>query len=319
MILGVQHMTIAIIGAAGAIGRSVADACNAAGQSVRLVGRKPAPLESMKRPGDTVVGADVATDAGCRAALEGADSAVYTLGLPYSKEAFAAYPGMMRMCLDAARDAGTKRLLLITNVYPYGLPQSERVAESHPRNTCSVKGTYRKEQEDILLSATGQGLETISLRLPDFYGANAATSLMGMVVKAAAAGQAGNLLGPVDTPHEFVFTPDVGPVVRGLLEFPGPVSGAYNFAGAGVITQRQLATLIYKAAGQAPRLRVMAPWMQSLAGLFMPVLRELAEMRYLLQTPVFLDDAKLLALLPAIRKTSYEEGAKLSVAGARGA
>ena len=140
---------------------------------------------------------------------------------------------------------------------------------------------------------------------------------MDMVAAAALAGKTGNLLGPADTPHEFVFTPDVGPVVRALLELPGPLSGAYNFAGAGIITQRELATMIYKAAWREPRLHVMAPWMQSLVGLFVPIMGELVEMRYLHETPILLDDAKLRALLPGMKKTPYAEGAKLAVAAAR--
>lgn len=302
-------MTIAIIGAAGAIGRSVADAYHTAGQTVRLVGRNEAPLRAMARPGDEIVRGDVATPEGCRAAVAGAEFAVYTLGLPFTKKDFAAYPPMMTLFVAAARAAGVKRALLITNVYPYGLPQTERVAETHPRNPNSVKGQYRKEQEDIFLAAPG--LETIALRLPDFYGPDVPGSQLAMVVDAARKGATGNLLGPADRPHEFVFTPDVGPVVKALLEHPGPVAGAYNFAGAGVISMRGLAELIYKAAGHEPKLRIMPPWMQTIVGLFMPVLRELAEMRYLLETPVLLDDTKLRTLLLAVRKTSYEEGARL--------
>ncbi len=310
-------MPVAIVGAAGAIGRSVTDAYHAAGLPVRLVGRTMAPLEAMRAPGDEVVIADVATAEGCRAALAGSQQAVYTLGLPYTKQAFAAYPGMMRLFIDAARSAGTSRLLLITNVYPYGRPITQLVPESHPRIPCSIKGQYRKEQEDILLAASSSGLETISLRLPDFYGPNIPGSLLDQVVKPALGGKAGNLLAPADRPHEFVFTPDVGPVVKRLLEHPGPVAGAYNFAGAGIITQRELATLIYKAAGREPKLRVAGPWMQALLGAFVPVLGELAEMRYLLETPVLLDDGKLLGLLPGIHKTSYEDGAHRTVAEQR--
>jgi nucleoside-diphosphate-sugar epimerase len=136
---------------------------------------------------------------------------------------------------------------------------------------------------------------------------------MGQVVEAAKKGTTGNLLGPTDRPHEFVFTPDVGPVVKALLEHPGPVAGAYNFAGAGVISLRNLAELIFKATGREPKLRVMPVWMQSLVGLFMPVLRELKEMQYLLETPVLLDDSKLLKLLTGIRKTGYEEGAAAAI------
>lgn len=307
-------MRIAIIGAAGPIGRSIADACHAAGVSVRLVGRSAAPLKAMVELGDEVVTADLASAAGCRAALAGVETAVYALGLPYTSAAFAAYPGMMEDFVQAARTQGVKRILLITNVYPYGKPQAAKVTEDHPRVPCSVKGRYRKVQEDILLAASGQGLETISLRLPDFYGPKVTTGLMDMATKAAAAGKTGNLLGPVDTPHEFVFTPDVGPVVKALLDHQGPVAGAYNLAGAGVITQQDLADLLYKGAGRAPKLRVMGPFVQNIMGLFMPVLRELKEMRYLHETPVLLDDTKLRTLLPGLRKTPYAEGARLAVA-----
>jgi nucleoside-diphosphate-sugar epimerase len=301
-------MTLAIIGAAGAIGRATAEAYHAAGENVRLVGRNEAPLTAMARPGDEIVLADVATPEGCATALAGAETALYTLGLPYTKQAFAAYPPMMRAFCAAAQKAGVKRAVLITNVYPYGRPQAARVSEDHPRQPCSVKGEYRKQQEDIFLAA--DGFEAVSLRLPDFYGPNVPGSLMGQVVDAARTGATGNLLGPAGCPHEFVFTPDVGPVVKALLEHPAQVAGAYNLAGAGVITLQDLAGLIYGAAGHPPKLRIMAPWMQALVGLVMPVLRELAEMRYLLETPVLLDDAKLHALLPDLRKTSYAEGAR---------
>jgi nucleoside-diphosphate-sugar epimerase len=303
-------MTIAIVGAAGAIGRSVADAYRAHGEGVRLVGRSAPPLEALRQRGDEVVLADVATAKGCVEALHGADTAVYALGVPYTKAAFAAYPAMMKEFMAAAKNNGVKRVLLITNVYPYGKPSTARVAENHPRVPCSVKGQYRKEQEDILLACSDGGVETISLRLPDFYGPDVPGSMMGEVVKAARSGGTGNLLGPADRPHEFVFTPDVGPVVKALLQHKGKVAGAYNFAGAGVITMRELAELIFAAAGQPVKLRVMAPWMQSVVGLFMPVLRELGEMRYLLETPVLLDDSKLRALLPQLHKTPYAEGAR---------
>jgi nucleoside-diphosphate-sugar epimerase len=301
-------MTLAIIGAAGAIGRSTANAYHAVGRPVRLVGRSEGPLRAMAKPGDEIVIADVATAEGCRAAVSGADVVLYTLGLPYTRKDFATYAPMMRLFIEAARAAGIRRALLITNVYAYGLPQAERVAETHPRLPCSVKGRYRKEQEDVFLAA--EGMETVSLRLPDFYGPDVPGSMLGMVVDAAKTGAVGNLIGPADRPHEFVFTPDVGPVVKALLEHPGKVAGVYNFAGVGIISLRNLAELIYKAAGQKPKLRVAAPWMQTIMSMFMPVLRELAEMRYLLETPVLLEDTKLRALLPGIRKTTYEDGAR---------
>lgn len=310
-------MTLAVIGAAGAIGRSVADAYHRTGARLRLVGRRKAPLGAIAAPGDELVMADVSTLAGCRSALAGVSAAVYALGLPYTDEAFAAYPPMMEAFVRAAREQGVKRLLLVTNVYPYGLPQTPLVAETHPRNPVMTKGRHRKAQEDILLAATSPEMETISLRLPDFYGPGVGSSLLTMAAKAAAADALGRLLAPVDTPHEFVFTPDVGPVVKALLDHPGAVAGAYNLAGAGVTTQRHLAELLYRGAGRMPKLAVMPYWQQSLIGLFMPVLRELKDVRYLGETPVLLDDTRLRTLLPDLVKTPYEEGARLTVAAAQ--
>lgn len=309
-------MTVAIIGASGAIGHSVVDAFHASGVKLRLVGRRRPPLEAVAGPGDEIVLADVITPDGCRSALAGVDAAVYALGLPYTDEASALYPPMMEAFAAAARQQGVKRVLLITNVYSYGRPLTPLVAEDHPRNPCSLKGEYRKKQEDILLAAASPTLEPIVLRLPDFYGPKVENSLLTLTVQSAAKGATGTLLGPVDSPHEFVFTPDVGPVVQALIEHEGPVSGAYNLAGAGIITQRELASLLYRAAGHDPKYRVLPPWQQSLVGLFMPVLRELSKVRYLHETPVLLDDARLRSLLPDLRKTPYEEGARLTVAAA---
>jgi nucleoside-diphosphate-sugar epimerase len=310
-------MTIAIIGAAGAIGKSIADAYHAKGKSVRLVGRDASRLTLLQTAGDEIISADVTSEEECFKALQGAEHAVYTLGLPYTKKDFAAYPAMMTAFVKAARRAGTKRILLITNIYPYGKPSTATVTEDHPRVPCSVKGQYRKEQEDVFLNASGNDLETISLRLPDFYGPNVVSSLYDGVIKAAIVGKTGNLLAPDTTPHEFVFTPDVGPVVHNLLENKSPVSGAFNFAGASITTQRKMAEMIYAEAAQPPKLRTMAPWMQNAVGLFVPILRELNEMRYLHETPVLLDDTKLFALLPNTKKTPYTEGIKRAVAAAK--
>lgn len=311
-------MRVAVIGAAGAIGRSVVAALHEAKVPLRLVGRNLKPLRELAVPGDEIVMADVATEAGCHAAVADMDAAVYAFGVPYSDKAFAAYPDMMQKFIAAVRQFRLRRILLVTNVYAYGLPQTAAVTEDHPRNPCSVKGEWRKRQEDAFLEASGNGLECISLRLPDFYGPRVANSMLDGIVRAAVAGRTGMLLNPDDQPHEFVFTPDVGPVIRDLLMHEGSVAGAYNLAGAGVISLRGLAELIYHAAGRRPKLNTPSPWLQSVMGLFVPVLRELRSTRYLLQTPLLLDDGKLRALLPQLHKTSYADGARLAVEAEQG-
>ena len=66
----------------------------------------------------------------------------------------------------------------------------------------------------------GRILGTI-LRLPDFYGPGVEASYLHSLFQAAAKGGTGNMVGPIDTPHEFVYVPDVGPVLLNLAARPG--------------------------------------------------------------------------------------------------
>jgi nucleoside-diphosphate-sugar epimerase len=232
------------------------------------------------------------------------------LGLPYTKRDFAQYPPMMKLFVEAARSANVKKLVLISNVYPYGLPQTERVAETHPRNPASVKGEFRKQQEDILLAAHDpKGLLTLSLRLPNFYGPGAVLSIAHGIFSAAVKGAPAQLLGPIDTRQELCFTPDVGPLVADLLQSDSAFGQAYNFAGSGETTWRKFTEEIYSAAGHSkPKLRVAGPGLVRFLGLFSTLMRELVELRYLQTHPLILDDAKLHQVLPNVRKTPYREG-----------
>ena len=165
-------MKVSIVGAAGAIGRATVPELLKGGHEIRVVGRSLQKLRAaFEKEKVEMVAADIASAEGAAAAVEGCDLILYTLGLPYSKKSFAAYPGMMKLMVEAAHEAGARRLIHISNVYPYGKPLTQPVTEQHPRSPCSVKGKWRKEQEDIVMAASARrDLETIVLRFPDFYG-----------------------------------------------------------------------------------------------------------------------------------------------------
>jgi len=127
------------------------------------------------------------------------------------------------------------------------------------------------------------------------------------------AGKPADLLGPIDTPHEWVYVPDLAPVIADLFERPDAFGTAYNVAGPGVLTVREFATKLFAAAGKPLRFRVAGPLLLSVLGLFNPVMRELVEMSYLYQTPVLLDDTKLERVLGTMRKTSYDDGIRANV------
>jgi nucleoside-diphosphate-sugar epimerase len=201
------------------------------------------------------------------------------------------------------------RLVLVSNVYPYGVPRTSHVAETHPREPQTRKGQFRKEQEDAVLEAHRRGrLQGLIVRLPDFYGPHADLSMANPIFRAALEGKTANWLGPANAPHEFLFVPDAGPAIADLAECPECYGEAWNFAGAGEINAMDFITRIYRAAGRSPKYRSVGRGLLKIMGWFSPLYRELPEMLYLAEQPVLLDDAKLRSKFPALRKTSYGEG-----------
>jgi nucleoside-diphosphate-sugar epimerase len=188
---------IALIGAAGAIGQSVANALDQKGQHYRVVGRNRASLDttfSSSKLAEIMTWNPDDPDS-ARAAVRGTDTLVYLVGVPYNK--FHLHPILMRKTVDAAMAEGVEYVVLIGTVYPYGRPQTTPLTEEHPRQPHTFKGKMRKEQEDILLGADAEGkLRATILRLPDFYGPNVERSFLHSLFQAAAQGKTANMLGP---------------------------------------------------------------------------------------------------------------------------
>lgn len=306
---------VALFGAAGAIGTSIAQALRAQGQPYRVVGRH---RESLQATFGSDALAEIVTwnpddPASVRAAARGIDTIIYLVGVPYHQ--FQLHPVVLRQTLQGAIAEGVRRMILIGTVYPFGRPQTTPVRDDHPRQPHTFKGRMRKEQEDLLLAAHNEGkIRGTVLRLPDFYGPGVKSSFLSDLFRAAAQGGQAKLVGPIDTPHEFVYVPDVGPVVAALLQHPEADGRAWNLAGAGSITQREVAEKVFAAAGRKPSLFVAGKAMLRLAGLFDPMMRELVEMHYLQTTPVLLDDSDLQKMLGPIYKTPYDEGIRQTLA-----
>lgn len=306
---------IALFGAAGAIGQSIAAAIAANGRPYRVVGRTEASLRKTfgADPLAEIVTWNPDSPASVEAAAAGIDTLIYLVGVDYTK--FELHPELMRKTLAGAIAAGVRNLVLIGTVYPYGRATSMPVREDHRRAPHTFKGRMRKAQEDLLLQAHADGrIRTTVLRLPDFYGPGVEKSLLDGAAKAAVQGGTADMLGPIDLPHEFVFVPDVGPVVAKLVETPAAFGKIWHLAGAGVTTQRELVSEMERQTGRRFKRRVVGKTMLRLLGLFIPMMREMVEMNYLITEPLIMDDSALQQLIGPIRKTPYGEGIRQTLA-----
>lgn len=154
--------SIALIGASGSLGKSIAAALKAKGLYYRVLGRSESSLRATFGSDSfaTITTWSPDSPESIRESLAGIDTAIYMVGVNYWQ--FELHPQLMKKTLDGAIAAGAKKLLLIATVYPFGKPQAERVNEDHPRQPHTFKGRMRKEQEDIVLAAHG----TEKSRLP---------------------------------------------------------------------------------------------------------------------------------------------------------
>ena len=118
---------VALVGAAGAIGKSVADALRVQGRSYRVVGRDKEKLQSAfgTDPLAEIVTWNPDDPASLRAAVRGMGTLIYLVGVPYNQ--FGLHPSLMQKTLDGAIEEGVERMVLIGTVYPYGMPVSRPV------------------------------------------------------------------------------------------------------------------------------------------------------------------------------------------------
>jgi nucleoside-diphosphate-sugar epimerase len=309
------NVKYALLGATGAVGKALAAKLAERGQSFRAVGRSEERLRQDFRRYEPLVeycAAELSDPVAAARAAAGVDTIFYTVGVPYPQ--FEQHPKLTRVALEAAAAARVRDFVHLSTVYPYGVPQEEFVSESHPRNPKAFKGRMRKEQEDLVLAADNpHGMRTTILRPPDFYGPDSELSYVRAMFDAALKGGTANVIGPIDTPHEFIFVPDLAETLIALSEKEEAYGKAWNVAGPGLMTTRQFAEQVFGTVHQKPRLRVAGKFMLRVLGLFNPFLREVVEMHYLWTTPVKLDDTRLRQLLPNLHKTPYTEGIRATI------
>lgn len=308
---------VVLFGAAGVIGQSIAAVLSSEGRPYRVVGRTEPGLRKAfgADPLAEIVTWNPNSPASVQAAAKDVETLLYMVGVNYWQ--FELHPELMQKTIDGAVAAGVKNIILIGTVYPYGMAKANPVREDHPREPHTFKGRMRKAQEDLLMQAHNDGrINATVLRLPDFYGPGVEASLLHRAALAAVNGGTADMVGPIDCPHEFVFVPDVGPVVARLVAEPAAFGKIWNFAGAGVTTQRELVSEMERQTGTKLKLRVAGKTMLRLLGLFNPFMRELVEMNYLMTDPLFMDDSALQQLIGPVRKTPYVEGIRQTLAAA---
>ena len=306
--------TALVIGATGGVGGAVARALLAHGWSVRALNRDPArAAKAANLPGlewtrgDAMIAADVI------AAAQGASLIVHGANPPGYKDWHKLIIPMMESSIAAAKATGA-RILLPGNVYNYDPRRDPVVTETTPERPVSKKGKIRVEMEQRLRAS---GVKSLIVRAGDFYGPGGTqNSWFSQMVTPNKRVRAVTYPGERGAGHTWAYLPDLAETMVRLVERDADLEdhAVFNFGGTWFARGVEMAETIGRVA-EPPTTKIKAfPWFAViLASPFVPMFREVLEMRYLWKQPLRLDNAKLTAFLGEEPKTPLDQGVAMAL------
>lgn len=300
--------TAAILGARGRFGRHMAAALGAAGWRVRAVVR-----------GGAAEGADETREAeggdaeALARACDGAALIVQGLNPPYPDWA-RELPRFTAASLAAAKATGAT-VLIPGNVYVFGAGMPEVLTEATPRRPDTRKGRLRVELEAAYEAAAAEGVRTILLRAGDFLDTRRAGNWFDRFISAEVGKGRAVYPGPLDRVHAWAFLPDLARAGAMLAARRAelPAFCAVGFPGHAP-TGTELIAAMSRAAGRELEAKAFPWWQLRLGAPFVPMLREVLEMRYLWEVPHRIDGARLRALLPGFEGTPLDAAVAAALA-----
>ncbi len=288
---------ILIIGITGGVGTAVAEAAMAAGYAVRALHRTPekivlpASIEVMQ--GDAMIAEDI-----CRAA-EGCAFILHAANPPGYRNWGKVVIPMARNAAAAAK-AVNARLLVPGNIYNFGHDAFPVIREGAVQRPVSTKGCIRVAMEQALQHS---GARVTILRAGDFFGEHAPSAWFQSVMLQPGKPQERILWpGSGNAGHSFAYLPDMAATFVALMRHEASMARFedLNFAGHYFDRGREFAERLAVAAGLTAGEVRRFPWeLALLAWPFVPVIRQIAEMRYLWQVDARLDNSRLLAHIGA--------------------
>ncbi len=306
---------VLVLGATGGIGGHVAAKLAERGWSVRALHRK-ADEQVRRKPayewmqGDAMYAGDVAR------AADGVELIVHAVNPPGYKDWQKLVLPMLQNTIAAAKREGA-RILLPGTVYNFGPDAFPVLSEDSPQNPVTVKGKIRVELEQRLEAASREGAPVLIVRAGDFFGPSAGNSWFsqGLV-------KPGKPITTVSQPntkgvgHQWAYLPDVAETMVRLVEKRDelPAFARFHMEGFWDADGSGMAAAIERVVGHKVK-RKSVPWgMFRLASPFLPILRELLEMRYLWEQPVRMRNTKLLAILGEEPRTALDEAVHATLA-----
>ncbi len=287
-----------VLGATGALGRTLAHGLRARGWSVTGLSRNRAGQAD--DDGIAWLRGDALSAPTVAAAAAGADLIVHAVNPPgYEDWRGLAIP-MLANTIAAARASGAT-ILFPGNVYNFDPDDGGPFDEEAPQHPVSRKGRVRVDMEAMLEAAARDGVRSIVVRAGDFFGPGAEGAWFGQAVAKGGAAAA-RLTYPGDPAigHAWAYLPDLAQAMLRLVDRRASLAPfeIVHFGGHWVEPGIAIAHAARDVLGRPDLpIRPMPWWPVFVGAPFVTFLRELIEMRYLWRKPLRLANGKLERLI----------------------
>ncbi|MDM8164837.1 sugar nucleotide-binding protein [Roseovarius sp.] len=277
-----MQKSVLILGASGRFGRNAADAFWNAGWSIRSFDRRRDDLNEAARGADVIVAA----------------------WNPAYPDWAAEIPALHARIQDAARLSGAM-VLIPGNVYVYGAQTPAPWREDTPHNATNPLGELRIGMEQ---SYRDSGVQTVILRAGDFIDTEASGNWLDRMMLPSLPKDKFTYPGQPDIPHAWAYLPDL---TRAAAEIAGQKESLPGFTDVTfpgyTLTGLEMTDMLTAVTGRSIALRRMSWLPLHLASPVWPLGRSLLEMRYLWDTPHWLESDRFDELCPRFAATPPQE------------
>jgi len=278
-----------ILGAGGAVGKSLAAELRTYTSEIRLVSRNPKAVN----PSDQLMKADLTNPEQVDRAVAGSEIVYLTVGLEYNIKVWQVqWPVIMRNVTDSCIRHHAS-LVFFDNVYMYDRDYLGNMTEDTPIRPTSKKGEVRAKIEAMLKKEMESGrLKALIARSADFIGTTNST-LVEVVYKNFLKGKKANWFSRTDKIHSFTHTLDAARGTAMLGNTPDAYGEVWHLpTSAERLTGKDWIGLFAKEMNVKPGITALPDWMLGLLGLFIPVMKELKEMAYQYDRDYFFNSSK---------------------------
>ncbi len=294
-----------VLGATGAVGRSVVEELQLRGYLVRAVER------SKRFRGIETIHADLNDEKQTIQALEGASHVYVCIGLPYNTMIWEEqWPRIIGNIIQACQQHKA-RMIFLDNIYMYGpSPLDVPFTENHERNPDSKKGKTRQKIAEMVMEAHRVGrIEAVIGRSADFYGPYAMNSLLYTTfVVRMLDNKSPQAMGGINVPRTYSYTKDNGRALVALALSSTTYGQEWHLPVSHPITFKEIVTELNDILGTNLDVTIIPRVVLKIMGLVIPIIKESNEMLYQIDAPYIMSDQKFRKQFPDFEVTRFDVG-----------